>query len=118
MREIEFRLWCSNTDEYIEPEDVFFLAGELSKQLNECYTPEQYTGLEDKKGNKIFEGDIVKFYKYNYIIEDHRIKKSAIVFNKGCFEYEGMYDHDGCSLGFNDVEVIGNIHENPDLLEG
>jgi uncharacterized phage protein (TIGR01671 family) len=72
----------------------------------------QYTGLKDEKGNKIFNGDIVKDPKGQY----------GVVFwqtNSACFAVnwkmqDGTYETDTC-IGYG--EVIGNIHDNPDLLK-
>src|SRR5690348_8912819 len=73
----------------------------------------QYTGLKDKNGNEIYEGDIMKFPFYSQAFE--------IVWNNdGCY-YEGIY-HDGsddfamCKSEAEASEVIGKIYENPELL--
>ena len=67
----------------------------------------RYAGLTDKNDNRIFEGDIVKGTN---IFGD-------IVAEMVMFE-NGMFCIDGYPLGeVNDAEVIGNIHDNPELLE-
>lgn len=65
----------------------------------------QYTGLTDKKGKAIYEGDIVRtdrnYFKDNWIVKDIR----------EIFAIENDYNIDSDS-----IEVIGNVHENPELL--
>lgn len=73
----------------------------------------QYTGLTDKNGKRIFEGDIVK--GENWLHKDHCIHR--VVFNEGGFYF---IDKDGDPWHhdhINDFEIIGNIHDNPELLE-
>ena len=73
----------------------------------------QYTGLKDKKGQMIYEGDIfTRGGKFFYIV----------VFHKGGFKLKllrgGFEDMLPLSRVAKYGEVIGNIHENPELLEG
>jgi len=79
----------------------------------------QFTGLRDRKGNKIFEGDVVRFGDDIY----------QIVFADACFwisdphEHYSMELHTTIGMGPDDilgqcgVEVIGNIHDDPNLLK-
>ena len=69
----------------------------------------QYTGLTDKNGKKIFEGDI---------IFDPELKENHIVmFDEGGFCTEEMFLQSYLCFGEMEIEVICNIHDNPELLE-
>ena len=81
----------------------------------------QYTGLTDKNGTKIFEGDIVKdFIPFNFTLNGQKLYKENTYIveysNKECgfipFCEEG---YDGVPI-IEECVVIGNIHDNPELL--
>lgn len=110
MREIKFRAW--NRLEYgfvysNKPSDFGFWKWVAYDDTTPLM---QYTGLKDKKGREIYEGDVIKEW-WNKLDNPHI---TTIVYYKN-----GFYLDDGLHSNWNaeDVEVIGNIWENPGLLE-
>lgn len=88
----------------------------------------QYTGLKDKNGKKIFEGDIIDIHQtvngYNqFVIEYDKYKFSARYYNQDKKQTGSWYGYDLDELfeineSEKEIEVIGNIYENKELLEG
>ena len=94
----------------------------------------QYTGLTDKNGNKIFEGDLLDGDKYPYINDtgEHNYFAEVVWFDNCpafglCIHKHPLSAVRGISEGNCDIiedfdsskwEVIGNIHDNPELLKG
>lgn len=152
MREILFRGKRKGTGEWVYGNYSF--ADNNSKQhfifQNKAFEYEvipetvgQYTGLEDKNGKKIFDGDIIRYadlYDYNCYLEridnpevyDNidlgniwtidevvygiKVGYPAFDLNKHDFETNGLSELSESGQYF--YEVIGNIHDNPELLKG
>jgi uncharacterized phage protein (TIGR01671 family) len=76
----------------------------------------QYTGLKDKNGKEIYEGDVVKGYWWEKGKSHRHIGRVDYVMN--AFKVRGVKQYLGFDDGLNpSYEIIGNIYENPELLE-
>jgi len=70
----------------------------------------QYTGLKDKNGKEIFEGDIVKLKEYNFYFRVEYKEAGYMLVNNAMCQYELS------NLAIKNGEIIGNIYESPELL--
>lgn len=70
----------------------------------------QFTGLKDKNGTEICEGDIIKYTQHHFNTDMTKEKVKVV---KWMYDKWGIYE---TNAGESDIEIIGNIYENPELL--
>lgn len=85
---------------------------------DERYIVEQCTGLKDKNGRLIYEGDIVRVTGDCMTIPPYLESKLAkVVWEINCFCFNFPHEDESYFSECWDYDILGNIHENPELLE-
>ena len=134
MREILFRGKRLDNGEWVEGDLVHsvYKVGDtcvgkfgctLGMHQVDPSTVGQYTGLKDKNGKRIFEGDIIQYYERQLDGKDTPVC-DVVAYTEGGFAVKSyflnnwLWDSVHGNIQLRDVEVIGNIHDNPELLKG
>ena len=106
MRDIKFRAWVNKEMHHFDLPSLYWRGEDTGEYSFPGLLPVmQYTGLKDKNKKEIYEGDILKDADFTFSVE----------FIGGCFCK--VLDGEGYVIIDTDIEIIGNIYENPELLK-
>lgn len=139
MKVIKFRAWDSENRQMLDVQELnfedCFYGGEMqikTTMYNDYFDYRemplmQYTGLKDKNGVEIYEGDIVKIHKHSYYHGFKQEEIGEIKFIDGAFGFyreksknEYYFNNLATENAYGELEyyeVIGNIYDNPELLK-
>lgn len=122
MREIKYKVWdkilmcwSKNSHKWINCGD-----GVITPDSGNRYIFIQFTGLKDKNGEEIYDGDVIQWDCWDEpILVSFWYGKFVVVYAPTCrSEIEGECQTDDlCTFEKREIEIIGNMYENPELLE-
>jgi len=120
MREIKFRAWDKKRNKWasrdnIQVNGVGIIGWQFGYEYQMCSHTDfdlmLSTGLKDKNGKEIYEGDILSMHKGQY--------NSQVIYDTDQFvaDHIGNGGSESITTWIEDCEIIGNIYENPELLK-
>jgi uncharacterized phage protein (TIGR01671 family) len=118
MRDIKFRFW-NKLNKQMEYDNLKTNSYYQNPFTRSDLVAMQFTGLSDKNGKEIYEGDIIRSMPNDF--EPEYSGCWSVIFSDGTFKADRTDDQGETWIPYwteGQIEIIGNIYEHPDLLKG